>query len=99
MNREGVAEQVDVGFRLLCGGARRVKDDLVVLPKALEKPQASVVLRCKMQNFGEGSIPVDARVFNAHCGRAGIGICSGARTLPKRSSVRGVRVTTSGLGL
>ena len=46
-----------------CVGARRVKDDLVVLPKALEEPQGSAlaiaVLRCKLQNFGEGSVPVD----------------------------------------
>ena len=46
-----------------CVGARRVEDDLVVLPKALEEPQGSAigvaVLRCKLQNFGQGSIPVD----------------------------------------
>ena len=45
------------------GGARCVKDDLVVLPKALEEPQGSAiavaVLRCKLQNFGQGSVPVD----------------------------------------
>jgi hypothetical protein len=36
----------------LCGGARRVKDDLVVLPQALEEPQGSelvvAVLGCKL---------------------------------------------------
>ncbi len=46
-----------------CVGARRVKDDLVVLPKALEEPQGSAlavaVLRCKLQNFAEGSFTVD----------------------------------------
>jgi hypothetical protein len=41
----------------------------------------------------------DASVFNINCGRAGIGSCSGARTFPKRSSVRRVRITPSGLGL
>src|SRR4029077_5188312 len=45
------------------GGARCVKDDLVVLPKALEDPQGSAiavaVLRCKLQNFGQSSVPVD----------------------------------------
>ena len=48
---------------MVCGGARRVKDDLVVLPKALEEIQGSAlaiaVLRCKLQNFGESSVPVD----------------------------------------
>src|ERR1700722_15593022 len=47
----------------LCGGARCVKDDLVVLPKALEEPQGSAiavaVLPCKLQNFGQGWVPVD----------------------------------------
>src|SRR6478609_11533537 len=45
------------------GGARCVKDDLVVLPKALEEPQGSAIavaiLRCKLQNFGQRSVPVD----------------------------------------
>src|ERR1700726_1873624 len=45
------------------GGARCVKDHLVVLPKALEEPQGSAipvaVLRCKLQNFGQGSVAVD----------------------------------------
>ena len=45
------------------GGTRSVKDDLVVLPKALEEPQGSAigvaVLCCKLQNFGERSVPVD----------------------------------------
>jgi integrase-like protein len=45
------------------GGARCVKDDLVVLPKALEEPQGSAIAvavpRCKLQNFGQGSVPVD----------------------------------------
>src|SRR5512132_2905479 len=45
------------------GGARCVKDDLVVLPKALEEPQGSAIAvavpRCKLQNFGRGSVPVD----------------------------------------
>src|SRR5216684_185314 len=47
----------------LCGGARRVKDDLVVLPQALEEIQGSAlvvaVLDCKPQNFGERSFPID----------------------------------------
>ena len=47
----------------LCGSARRVKDDLVVLPQALEEPQGSAlvvaVLDCKPQNFGERSFPID----------------------------------------
>ena len=47
----------------LRGGARCVKDDLVVLPKALEESQGSAiavaVLRCKLQNFGQSSVPVD----------------------------------------
>ena len=42
---------------------RCVKDDLVVLPKALKETQGSVfviaVLRCKLQNFGESSVSVD----------------------------------------
>ena len=46
----------------LCGGARRVKDDLVVLPQALEEIQGSAlvvaVLDCKPQNFGERSVPI-----------------------------------------
>ena len=46
-----------------CIGARRVEDDLVVLPKALEEPQGSAipvaVLRCNLQNFGQGSVPID----------------------------------------
>ena len=45
------------------GGARCVKDDLVVLPKALEEPQGSAIavalLCCKLQNFGERPVPVD----------------------------------------
>src|SRR5246127_812632 len=45
------------------GGARCVKDDLVVLPKTLEEPQGSAiavaVLRCKLQNFGQRSVAVD----------------------------------------
>src|SRR5512132_378327 len=45
------------------GGARCVKDDLVVLPKALEEPQGSAIAiavpRCKLQKFGRGSVPVD----------------------------------------
>jgi hypothetical protein len=45
------------------GGARCVKDDLAVLPKALEEPQGSAIAvavpRCKLQNFGQGSVPVD----------------------------------------
>ena len=47
----------------LCGGARCVKDDLVILPKVLEEPQSSAlvvaVLDCKPQNFGDRSFPVD----------------------------------------
>ena len=47
-------------------GAGCVKDDLVVLPKALEEPQGSAiavaVLRCKLQNFGQSSVPVDGAV-------------------------------------
>src|SRR5216684_5579307 len=46
-----------------CGGARRVKDDLVILPEALEEIQGSAlvvaVLDCKPQNFGERSFPID----------------------------------------
>src|SRR4029077_5430996 len=46
-----------------CVGARRVEDDLVVLPKALEEPQGSAIavaiLRCKLQNFGQGSVSGD----------------------------------------
>jgi hypothetical protein len=42
---------------------RYVKDDLVVLPKALKETQGSVlaiaVLRCQLQNFGESSVSVD----------------------------------------
>src|SRR5205823_1097719 len=41
----------------------RVKDDLVVLPKALEEIQSSALvvaaLGCKLQNFGERSFPID----------------------------------------
>jgi hypothetical protein len=48
---------------MVSGGARCVKDDLVVLPQALEEPQGSAiavaVLRCKLQNFGQGSVPID----------------------------------------
>ena len=46
-----------------CGGARRVKDDLVVLPQALEEPQgpalAVAVLRGNLQNFGQRSVAID----------------------------------------
>src|SRR6266851_8463564 len=49
--------------QMVRSGARCVKDDLVVLPKALEEPQdaalAVAVLRRKLQNFGEGSFPVN----------------------------------------
>ena len=44
-------------------GARRVKDDLVVMPKALEEFQGSALVlrhrRRSLQNFGQGSFPVD----------------------------------------
>ena len=45
------------------GGARRVEDDLVVLPKALEEAQRSTlaiaVAERKAKYFAEGSVPVD----------------------------------------
>jgi hypothetical protein len=46
-------------------GVRCVKEDLVVLPKALKETQGSMlaitVLRGKLQNFGESSVSVDGR--------------------------------------
>src|SRR5713226_3070374 len=49
--------------QMVRSGARCVKDDLVVLPKALEEPQgaalAVAVLRRKLQNFGDRSFPID----------------------------------------
>ena len=77
----------------LCGGPRCVKDDLVVLPQALEEIQGSAlvitVLDCKSQNFGERSFPIDGAeqlVLESINGENEIGECmrpvNQHRTLP-----------------
>ena len=73
------------------GGARCVKDDLVVLPKALKEPQGSAiavaVLCCKLQNFGQGSVPVDGaeQPFLERVDRTNkIGICASGLSARRR---------------